>query len=290
MQFYKGHGLGNDYLAIAEEALDRALTPPAVRLICDRHVGMGSDGILVRTASDAADFGVRIYNPDGSEAEKSGNGLRIFAAYLLGEGAVRTAAPFTVETKGGVVTMEITGDTPDGGLMVEVEMGTASFRSSAVALRGPDREVDGELLELPAGDRLAIHTVSIGNPHCVCFVDELSVEELRRLGPQIATHAWFERGTNVQLARPVGRDAVEALVWERGAGETMASGSSACAVAAAAVRRGLVQDRRVRVLMPGGELLVTVGEGWDLRLRGPVESVYRAQPSAGFRRRLEVLS
>jgi len=288
--WFKGHGLGNDYLAVDGEDLGVDLTPPAVRMICDRNRGMGSDGILVRIPSSSAEFGVRIFNPDGSEAEKSGNGLRIFAAYLLAEGAVSVGTRFSVETKGGMARMEILDQSSDGVLMVEATMGTASFRSSAVGLQGPDREVDGEILELPGGDRVAMHTVSVGNPHCVCFEDELIVEDLRRRGPQISTHPWFANGTNVQFARPTGPGEVEAFVWERGAGETLASGSSACAVAAAAVRRGLVQERVVTVTMPGGSLVVTVGEAWDILLRGPVEAVCRAEMTPGFRRRVEELS
>ena len=275
-RFFKGHGLGNDYLALELPELKFELTPPAIRLICDRHLGVGSDGILARTGSEVASFGLRIFNPDGSEAEKSGNGLRIFARYLLGRGEVQVGSPFTVETPGGIVTMVVISQSDDSAL-VEVEMGRASFRSAAVGLNGPDREVDGEMLELEAGDRVPINTVSIGNPHCVIFEDEVDVDDLRRRAPQISTHPWFERGTNVQFAHPLGGSSVEAWVWERGAGETSASGSSACAVAAAAVRRGLVSSREVEVRMPGGVLEVRVGEAWDLVLRGPVEAVYEGE-------------
>jgi diaminopimelate epimerase len=288
-RWYKGHGLGNDYLVVEPSALPGELTPPAVRLICDRNHGLGSDGILLRVPSQRAPFGVRIFNPDGSEAEKSGNGLRIFAAYLFAEGLAQIGVPFSVETRGGVVRMHLIEESREGVLMVEVEMGTASFRSSAVGLAGPDREVDGEMLELPGGDRVSINTVSIGNPHCVCFEDELILDDLRRRGPQISTHPWFAGGTNVQFARVAGPAEVEAFVWERGAGETLASGSSACAVAAAAVRRGLVSERAVRVLMPGGSLLVTVSPEWELLLRGPVELVYRAELTRGFLSRVEEL-
>jgi diaminopimelate epimerase len=289
MRFFKGHGLGNDYLAVTESRLSFELTPPAVRLVCDRHTGLGSDGVLVRVPSESADFGLRIYNPDGSEAEKSGNGLRIFAAYLLEEGAVQLRSRFSVETPGGHVAMEILERTVDGVLTVEVEMGRASFRSVAVGLSGPDREVDGEMLELPSGETVAIHTVSMGNPHCVCLQDELVFEELRRRGPQIATHPWFAHGTNVQFARAAGPGVMEAFIWERGAGETLASGSSACAVAAVAVRRGLVQRRDVEVRMPGGSLQITVGEDWDILLRGPVEGIYHADATRAFLNRLEGL-
>jgi diaminopimelate epimerase len=287
--FFKGHGLGNDYIALEMAGVGMELTPLAVRLICDRHVGVGSDGILARVPSASADFGVRIFNPDGSEAEKSGNGLRIFAAYLLEDGHVHERRPFTVETPGGTVRMEVLSRSDDGVLQVEVEMGTASFRSADVGLPGPDRETDHEPLELESGDVVHINTVSVGNPHCVVFQDELDLEALRRRAPQISTHASFARGVNVQFAVPAEPDALDAWVWARGAGETRASGSSACAVAAAAVRRGMVSERQVAVRMPGGTLHVHVREDWSLVLRGPVESVHRGSFTEGMRRRLETL-
>jgi diaminopimelate epimerase len=289
MMFFKAHGLGNDYLALDTDGLPFGLTPPAVRLLCDRNYGVGSDGVLARVGSVNADFGLRIFNPDGSEAEKSGNGLRIFAAYLLEIGAVVVGAPFTVETPGGTVTMSILERLP-ASLMVEVEMGTASFRSSDVGLIGPDREIDEEMLELESGERLTIHTVSMGNPHCVIFFDELDPEELRSVAPRVSTHPWFERGTNVQFARAVEPGVVEALVWERGAGETLASGSSACAVAAAAMRQGLVSERSVEVRMPGGTLRVSIDEEWNVILLGPVEDVFTGTLTGGMLQRLQELS
>jgi len=290
VSFFKGHGLGNDYLALRLAGLPFSLTPPAVRLLCDRHRGVGSDGVLALVPGDGAEFGVRIFNPDGSEAEKSGNGLRIFAAYLLEHGVVRVGTPFTVETPGGVVTLRILGVDDEGVLDVEAEMGTASFRSAAVGMTGPDRDTDGEVLELPAGDRMDVIAVSLGNPHCVVFEDEVDEVDLRRRAPQISSHPSFPNGTNVQFARVAGPGAVEAWVWERGAGETLASGSSACAVAAAAVRRGLVAEREVEVRMPGGTLHVTVREDWGLILRGPVEGAYHGELSRGMVRRLAELS
>lgn len=287
--FYKGHGLGNDYLALELDGLPVSLTPPAIRLLCDRHTGVGSDGILGRTGSDVAGFGLRIFNPDGSEAEKSGNGLRIFAAYLLSRGEVEMGTPFSVETPGGIVGMTVVSRSDEGVLVVDAEMGTASFRSADVGLRGPDRETENEVLELEAGDRVAINTVSVGNPHAVVFQDELDPEDLRRRAPQICMHPDFARGTNVQFARAAGPGAVEAWVWERGAGETSASGSSACAVAAAAVRRGMVAERRVEVRMPGGALSVEVRDDWSLLLRGPVEGVYEGTLTDGMTARLRAL-
>ncbi len=289
MEFLKGHGLGNDYLALEVDALPFSLTPPAVRLLCDRHHGVGSDGVLGRVPSSVAEFGLRIFNPDGTEAEKSGNGLRIFAAYLLDRGEVELGRRFTVETPGGVVAMTIHGSTGEGVADVEAEMGRASFRSADVGLAGPDRETAGEPLELMSGERVGIHAVSVGNPHCVVFVDEIDAGLLARTAPQLSAHPDFERGTNVQFARSVEAGVVEAWVWERGAGETSASGSSACAVAAAAVRYGLVAEREVEVRMPGGTLHVSVGQDWDLVLRGPVEAVYRGRLTDGMVARLKAL-
>jgi diaminopimelate epimerase len=292
LRFFKGHGLGNDYIALEFPDLAGPSAEPsrdAIRLLCDRHRGIGSDGILARWPSDAADFGLRIFNPDGSEAEKSGNGLRIFAAYLLDRGDIANDARFTVETPGGVVMMALLGRS-DGVLTVEVEMGRASFSSSALAMPGPERELGTETLELEAGDRFAADPVSLGNPHCVIFQDELDPDDLRRRGPQVCSHPWFGRGTNVQFARVAGSGAVEAWIWERGAGETLTSGSSACAVAAVAVRRGLVTDREVEVRMPGGTLHVTVGEDFEIVLRGPVEGAYRGELAPDLARRVAELS
>jgi diaminopimelate epimerase len=288
MRFFKGHGLGNDYIALDLRDYPGNLSPGAVRLLCDRHRGIGSDGILGRTGSERAAYGLRIFNPDGTEAEKSGNGLRIFAAYLLDLGEVGVEQRFSVETAGGVVEMEVTSR-GESAVMVEVEMGIATFRTADVGLAGPDREGAGEWLEMAAGDRVTINTVSLGNPHCVIFMDELSADELRRLGPQISSHPHFQHGTNVQFARVAGPSAMEALVWERGAGETLASGSSACAVAAAAVRRGLISGSPIEVIMEGGTLEVTVREDWGVLLRGPVEGVFRGEITDDHRARLQEL-
>ena len=278
LKFFKAHALGNDYLALELADGGGALAPETIVRLCDRHRGIGSDGILARVPSSAADFGLRIFNPDGSEAEKSGNGLRIFAAYLHDRGEAQVGGAFTVETPGGVVEMTILEVAADGTLSVEVEMGRAVFGGAAVGLRGAAGESPTELLELPAGDRVEATLVSLGNPHCVVFTDALDVEELRRRGPQLATHPAFVHGTNVQFARVAAEPAtLDALVWERGAGETLASGSSACAVAAAAVRRGLVAERALRVRMPGGTLEVEVRPDWSLRLRGPVMPVFRGE-------------
>jgi diaminopimelate epimerase len=280
--FTKGHGLGNDYLVLDRRELPHELSARAVQRLCDRNRGIGSDGILLWVPTDRADFGLRIFNPDGSEAEKSGNGLRIFAKYLYDHGHAKSAA-FTVNTRGGLV--ECACAVVDGRVAaVAVEMGRATFRASEIPMNGPDREVVSGTLEVGSAI-LTVTAVSVGNPHCVVFVDRLEEAEVRRLGPLIERHPAFPNRTNVQFARVRARDGVDILIWERGAGWTLASGSSSCAVAAAAVRNGLT-GRQVTVRMPGGELDVEVREDWSLRLAGPVEEICTGVLSAEFERQL----
>ncbi len=280
--FVKGHGLGNDYLVLTGKDLGRELSARAIQKICDRHWGVGGDGILLLVPSAVADFGLRIFNPDGSEAEKSGNGLRIFAKFLHDHGHARSLR-FTVETRGGIV--ECVCHVRDGRVeAVTVEMGRATFRAPEIPMNGPDREVVGVPLQVD-GTTLTVTAVSVGNPHCVVFVPRLDEQEARRLGPLIERHPAFPNRTNVQFARVHARDTVDILIWERGAGWTLASGSSSCAVACAAVKNGLT-DRRVTVRMPGGQLAIEVREDWSIRLEGPVEEVCTGVLSAEFERQL----
>lgn len=270
IRFVKGHGLGNDYLVLKAKDLDFPLNPVAVQRLCHRNWGIGSDGILLLVDSSNADFGLRIFNPDGSEAEKSGNGLRIFAKYLYEHGHAKRPV-FSVETKGGVVECQCH---VAGGRVasVTVEMGQVTFRAQEIPMSGPDREVVGVPLKVD-DHTLKVTALSVGNPHCVIFRDRLDEAEVRRLGPLIEHHPVFPNRTNVQFAKVEGRDRVEILIWERGAGFTLASGSSSCAAAAAAVKNTLCDHGRVTVAMPGGELIIEVRSDWSLRLQGPVEEV-----------------
>jgi len=283
--FVKSHALGNDYIVMDPSALSFPLTPEAIRLICDRHRGVGSDGILAPVASSAADFGLRIFNPDGSEAEKSGNGLRIFARYLH-DHALAGRPAFTVETPGGLVnvTLSLSGDEVE---RITVDMGRATFHNAQIPAAGPPREVVDEPLEVE-GQRLVVTAVSVGNPHCVVFVPDLAAVDLHRLGPRLERHPLFPNRTNVQFAQVRARDRIAILIWERGAGETLASGSSACAVAAAAVRRG-VADRDLAIEMLGGTLEVSVAGDWSIRMAGPAMEVYEGTLSPTMVRILEEL-
>lgn len=264
----KYHGLGNDYIVINPADLSSELTPQQIRRICDRHYGAGSDGILLGPLPAAsADFGLRIFNPDGSEAEKSGNGLRIFARYLWDRGLVGDA-PFTVATAGGVVTAQV----QQAGRMVTVEMGRVSFDSRDIPVAGPPREVLEEAL-LAGGVELRICAATLGNPHCVVLREQVSAAEAQRLGPLVETDALFPRRTNVQFMQVLDRARLRIEIWERGAGYTLASGSSACAAAAAAHRLGLC-DAAVTVDTPGGPLQVSIAPDWNATLRGPVTKVW----------------
>jgi diaminopimelate epimerase len=279
--FTKGHGLGNDYLVMNEADLPNALTDASIVRLCDRNWGIGSDGILLMVPSARADFGLRIFNPDASEAEKSGNGLRIFAKYLWDHGHAKGRERFTVDTKGGVVQCVCLAR--DGRVnAVVVEMGSATFRAPDIPMNGPDRDVVAVPLQLADGTTVTATAVSVGNPHCVVFVDRLDESDCRRLGPLVERHPAFPQRTNVQFARAASRHTIDILIWERGAGYTLASGSSSCGAAAAAVRNGLCDHGRVTVRMPGGELAIDVRPDWSLRLEGPVEEVYSGRLSSEF--------
>jgi diaminopimelate epimerase len=278
--FVKGHGLGNDYIVINESDLSTALTPAQISRICDRNRGVGSDGILLLVpAWGGADFGLRIFNPDGSEAEKSGNGLRIFAKYLHDHGYA-TGNTFTVATRGGRVECQC--HVVDGRMnVVTVEMGRCTFVANEIPMSISEREAVNVPLRVD-GETLLVTAVSVGNPHCVIFTDSLEEDVVRRLGPQIEHHSAFPERTNVQWARVASSSIVDILIWERGAGWTLASGSSSSAVACAAVRRGLCDHGQVTVRMPGGELAIDVRPDWSIRMRGAVEDVYEGVLSREF--------
>lgn len=285
--FFRGHGLGNDYLVMDPKDLTFKLTPKTIKAICDRNWGLGSDGILSLAPSKKADFGLRIFNPDGSEAEKSGNGLRIFARYLHATGKTKKKR-FTVETKGGLVSIDLQVDRHGDAAAATVEMGIATFKPDALPCSLDVPELIQQPIEA-AGRSLIFTGVSVGNPHCVVFKptgESWSREELLALGPALEHHKLFPKRTNVQLVVPTGRNEVFILIWERGAGETQASGSSSCAAASAAVRLGLVRSP-VTVKMPGGVLKIDVAPDFSLTMKGPVAEVARGTLSPSFIRGLK---
>lgn len=263
MQFFKYHALGNDYLVLdPSEAPALPATDDTIR-ICHRNFGLGSDGILYGpTPTERADFGLRIINPDGSEAEKSGNGLRIFARYLYDTGRVTTQA-FTVDTLGGIVTCEIS----EGAESISVDMGRVRFGRDSQE-RAPET---GETLTISETD-YQVHIADIGNPHCVVPLENISSKLACEVGAALEIHPSFPKRINVQFLKAIDRQNIQIEIWERGAGYTLASGSSSSAAAAVAHRLGLC-DANVTVHMPGGTIGIQIGEDFAIRMTGPATRV-----------------
>jgi diaminopimelate epimerase len=267
MKFWKYHALGNDYIVIDPKNLPSPLTAEQVKTICHRNFGVGSDGILLGPLpSHQAPFGLRIFNPDGSEAEKSGNGLRIFSRYLWDNNLIGTDE-FAIETAGGVVKSAVFA----GGKMVRVEMGKVSFSSDRIPVTGPKREVLNEKISV-GGREFTFCAATIGNPHCVLTLPETSAKLAHEFGPLLETHSNFPNRTNVQFLKVRDRANIQIEIWERGAGYTLASGSSSSAAAAVAHRLGLC-DRKISVHMPGGVIAIEIGDDFAIRMTGGVTKV-----------------
>jgi diaminopimelate epimerase len=267
MQFFKYHALGNDYIVLNPADVGSDLTPAQIRLICHRNYGIGSDGILLGPLETSeCDFAVRIFNPDGSEAEKSGNGLRIFSRYLWDRGLVEKK-PFTIWTAGGEVQCQVQG----GGESVTVNMGRVSFDSTQIPVEGAPREVINERIVVD-GQTLDFCAASIGNPHCVILRDTVCADEAQKWGPLIETDPRFPNRTNVQFMKVLDRSNIQIEIWERGAGYTLASGSSSSAAAAVAHRVGLC-DSHIAVHMPGGTLEISVSDDFSITMAGPVTKI-----------------
>jgi diaminopimelate epimerase len=281
LSFSKFHALGNDYVVIDPTRTPFDPAPRLVQALCDRRRGLGSDGILLGplpVPGDARAFGLRIFNPDGSEAEKSGNGLRIFARYLL-EAGHADAAGCRIQTPGGLA--EVRYLAPDGSL-VQVDMGRATFLAGDIPFTGidPHLEVLKTPLSLPSGP-VTITALSVGNPHCVLFPRQVTPAAAHRLGPQIERHPAFPNRVNVQLVKVIHPRSIRLEIWERGAGYTLASGSSSCAAAAACRRLGLVEDE-LTVLMPGGSLEIRFTQDERILMTGPVQPVFTGQLHPGW--------
>ncbi|MFW5773583.1 MAG: diaminopimelate epimerase [Tangfeifania sp.] len=268
--FVKSHGLGNDYIVINQSEIEFDLTETAIQKICDVHYGIGSDGILLKVPSLKADFGLRILNPDGSEAEKSGNGLRIFAKYLY-DYKISKRPVFTIETAGGLVQAEVVKEVNGKAQSIKVDMGKAIFASPEIPVKCENPECIDETLHLEYKD-YEISCVSVGNPHCVILTNELDEKEVKTFGPQIENNPMFPNRINVQFAKVLTDNEVEIMIWERGAGWTLASGSSSCAVAAVMVKKGLVQPN-LTVKMPGGNLEIEIDKSWNIRMTGDVREI-----------------
>jgi diaminopimelate epimerase len=283
MRFTKMQATGNDFVLLdgIKEDLSKIsdLSSLAVK-VCDRHFGIGADGLILVQPSKAANFAMRIFNADGSEAEMCGNGIRCFAKYVY-EAKHTDKDTISVETKAGVkvVVLLIKGGRVGA---VEVDMGTpakvrsSKFEVSAAGARLPDGQgsaFGGQ------GFKYEFTEVSMGNPHAVIFVNDLSEIDLAQIGPSIENHENFPDRTNVEFVQVINKKELKVLVWERGVGETLACGTGACASLVAAATKGLT-GRDAVVNLPGGSLIVEWDEDDHVCLTGPAEEVFRGEISA----------
>jgi diaminopimelate epimerase len=263
----KYHGLGNDYLVLDPNKTDLHLQEREVELLCRRTLGVGADGILYGPFFDGEKISVQIYNPDGSEAEKSGNGIRIFAKYLKDEGYV-TGSRFTISTLGGDVEIECLNE--DGSL-IRASMGKADYVPAHIPMVGVMEEVIHEDLEFH-GELYDTTCLSVGNPHCIIMTDDVTMEKAKELGPYVENADYFPNRINMELMKVLDRKNILIEIYERGAGYVQACGTGGCAAAAAAYRMGMV-DSKVMVHMPGGELDIEIQTDGTIYMTGAVATV-----------------
>lgn len=264
LTFTKMHGLGNDFIIIDDR--EEALTdlPELARRLCHRRFGIGADQLLLVHLSQVADFKMIIYNPDGSEAEMCGNGIRCFARYLLDK-EVTDRHDLRIETGAGIIGVKVRED------LVEVDMGEPRLEAEEIPINLKGRVVSHPLRVI---DRdLSITCVSMGNPHAVIFVRDVDTFPVERYGPHIERHPIFPNRTNVEFAEVISDREVRMRVWERGAGETMACGTGACATLVAGVLKGLIR-RRATIHLKGGDLDIFWSEDNHVFMTGPAEKVF----------------
>ena len=274
MEFIKVHGLGNDFILLEQAAYEgRDLAKLAIRL-CDRHTGIGADGLLLVAAPgrEDADIRMRIINQDGSEAEMCGNGIRCFAGYVFDQGLV-SGTEFRVETKAGVMVPHISAE---GGRVkdVKIDMGKPALERQAIPMDGSAGTVLAEKLVLEYGSSYAITSMFMGVPHTMVFVDSLGDELVSSVGRRIEKNPVFPQGTNVNFVVIHGRSKIEVRTWERGAGATLACGTGCCASAVAACLNGYT-DRNVTVQVQLGSLQIQYAADETVWMSGPAEIVYR---------------
>lgn len=260
----KYHGLGNDYMVVDPNKNEKVLEKEKISQLCHRHTGMGADGVLYGPVKTEDGFEVKIYNSDGSEAERSGNGIRIFAKYLLDEGYV-TGDKCVICMAGNKVEVEFL---KENGTCMRVNMGRPNFASSAVPAVGLAPEIVNEPLTFH-GNLYNTTCLSVGNPNCVIMMEEVNNQAATELGPYVEQSAYFPNRMNMQICKVMDRENLKIEIYERGSGYTLASGTGACAAVAAAKRMGLV-DEKVTVHMPGGDLVIEQGEDEELYMTGEV--------------------
>ena len=273
MRFVKMHGLGNDFAVVdpvAEELAEDQYSQLAERW-CDRHFGVGADGLIFVLPSEVADYRMRIFNPDGSEAEMCGNGIRCFGKYVHDRSLSRQN-PLRVETLAGIQSLTLN---LRNGLVeaVKVDMGEPCLRGSQIPIVGDDSENVVNWPLVVDGIEHRFTAVSMGNPHCVIFVEDVSRIPLADVGAKVERHTLFPEKTNVHFVQVLSRSSIRMRVWERGAGVTLACGTGACAALIAAVLNGKT-DRRATVHLPGGALEIDWREDNHVAMTGPATEVF----------------
>lgn len=273
LTFTKMHGCGNDFIVVDDLAHEWDLDETAVQMLCDRHFGIGADGmIFIRPATDpAADYHMHYINADGSVAEMCGNGIRVFAKYLADRDLV-IGGRLVVQTLGGLKSIDIVPGQDGAFALARVDMGAPVLEAASIPTTLPGDTVIEAPIVTDAGT-VSVTCVSMGNPHAILWVDDVDTAPVETVGPQIETDAAFPRQTNVEFAQLVGPSHIRLRVWERGVGETLACGTGACATLVAAV----LTDRCGRsaiVELPGGELRIEWPEGGHVFMTGPAEQVF----------------
>lgn len=263
----KYHGLGNDYLVLDPNKNTLTLQGRNIEMLCRRNFGVGADGLLYGPIWEDGKIKVRIFNPDGSEAEQSGNGVRIFAKYLLDEGYIKEKK-FTLDMLAGGVEIEFLQE--DGSTM-RVNMGKPVYAGPQMQFNGLEGEVVNAHLRFWDNDYNTT-CLSVGNPNCVIMMEEVTPQKAKALGPYVEQSSYFPNRMNMQLCKVIDRKNIAIEIYERGAGYTLASGTGACAAAAAARRMGLV-DEKVTVHMQGGDLTVEIDAADTIYMTGGVNHV-----------------
>lgn len=267
MNFAKYHALGNDYIVIDSREVKRSPSSEQIKLVCHRNFGIGSDGILYGPLpSKRGLYRLRIFNPDGSEAEKSGNGIRIFSRYLYDQQLVG-ADSFKLDTKGGVVNVKIFSR----ARIIQVDMGRVSFNRKDIPVKVAVPEVVNQKIKV--GSRIFTFTgATIGNPHCVIVLRDVSPDIAKKYGPIIETHRFFPNRTNVQFMKILNKKNIKLELWERGAGYTLSSGSLSSAAAAVAYRLGHC-GADINAHMPGGTIKLHINDDYSVRMTGAVTKI-----------------
>ncbi len=278
IDFVKMQGLGNDFILIdclSKPLGDSSFLSYLAKKLCNRNFGIGADGLILILPSSKADLRMRIFNYDGSEAQMCGNGIRCFAKYAY-ENKLVSKNKFTVETLAGIITPELT-ITNNKILGVKVNMGTPKLRRREIPMNGKDTStVVNETLKINPEQTFKITCVSMGNPHCITFVNDVQSIPVDEIGPKIENHPLFPEKTNVEFIQVLNKQEINFRVWERGVGETLACGTGACAALVAAVLNKKT-DREATIHLPGGNLDIQWADNGHVYMAGPAELVFRGE-------------